>query len=87
MADEKKVPSGPKRVERLLETATTTNRRARESASARTSTKAAQDYDASTKDELQAEADKRGLTVKGTGADGAALKADLVKALEKDDKK
>lgn len=32
-------------------------------------------------DELQAEADRRGLTVEGTGKDGNVLKADLVKAL------
>lgn len=38
-----------------------------------------------TKDELQAEADKRGLEVEGTGKDGAVVKADLVKALEADD--
>lgn len=37
-------------------------------------------------DELKAEADKRGLEVEGTGKDGNVLKADLVAALEADDK-
>lgn len=35
--------------------------------------------------DLQDEADKRGLTVDGTGKDGAVVKADLVAALEADD--
>ena len=37
-------------------------------------------------DELKAEAEKRGLEVEGTGANGNVLKADLVAALEADDK-
>lgn len=37
------------------------------------------------KDALQAEADRRGLTVNGTGKDGAIVKDDLVAALEADD--
>ncbi|MGH3428481.1 MAG: hypothetical protein ACRDQZ_13090 [Mycobacteriales bacterium] len=44
------------------------------------------DYATQTKAELQEEADKRHLEVKGTGADGAVLKDDLVKALTKSDK-
>lgn len=36
-------------------------------------------------DELQAEADERGLEVEGSGKDGKVLKADLVAALEADD--
>jgi hypothetical protein len=36
-------------------------------------------------DDLQAEADSRGLTVEGTGANGNVLKEDLVTALEADD--
>ena len=42
-------------------------------------------YDSQTKDDLQAEADKRGLEVEGTGKDGNVVKADLVAALEADD--
>lgn len=42
---------------------------------------AAPDYGAMTKDELQAEAERRKLEVKGTGKDGAVVKADLVAAL------
>lgn len=38
------------------------------------------------KDELLAEAERRKLTVKGTGTEGNILKTDLVEALEKDDK-
>ncbi len=45
------------------------------------------DYESQTKAELQEEADKRGLEVKGTGSDGAVLKDDLVKALKKSDKR
>ena len=45
------------------------------------------DYDVSwNKDELQAEVDRRGLTVKGTGEGGRVLKEDLIKAIRKDDK-
>lgn len=45
------------------------------------------DYEADgwSKDELQAEADKRGLTVTGTGENSRVLKADLVKALQDND--
>lgn len=44
------------------------------------------DYDKNgTKDELQAEADARNLTVTGTGANGAVIKEDLVKALNNSD--
>lgn len=42
-------------------------------------------YAGQTADELQAEADERGLEVEGTGKDGNVLKADLVSALEADD--
>jgi hypothetical protein len=45
------------------------------------------DYETQTKAELQEEADRRDLDVKGTGADGAVLKDDLVKALKKSDKR
>lgn len=45
------------------------------------------DYESQTKAELEKEAEKRDLDVKGTGADGAVLKDDLVKALRKSDKK
>lgn len=38
-----------------------------------------------TKDELQAEADERGLEVEGSGANGNVTKADLIAALEADD--
>jgi hypothetical protein len=43
------------------------------------------DYESHKKDDLQAEADRRGLEVEGTGADGAVVKDDLVEALEADD--
>lgn len=39
------------------------------------------------KDELQAEVEKRGLEVEGTGEGGRVLKADLAAALEADDAK
>lgn len=45
------------------------------------------DYDALSAEALANDAQGRGLTVKGTGKDGAVVKADLVKALEADDKK
>jgi hypothetical protein len=45
------------------------------------------DYDALSVEALAHDADGRGLTVKGTGKEGAVLKADLVKALQADDKK
>jgi hypothetical protein len=40
------------------------------------------DYDSQQVDDLQAEADRRGLEVEGTGADGNVLKKDLVAALK-----
>jgi hypothetical protein len=43
------------------------------------------DYDSRHADELQAEANRRGLTVEGTGKDGNVLKSDLVEALEASD--
>jgi hypothetical protein len=43
------------------------------------------DYDSQQVDDLQAEADRRGLEVEGTGADGNVLKKDLVAALKADD--
>lgn len=43
------------------------------------------DYGSHKADELQAEADRRGLSIEGTGAGGNVLKDDLVKALEADD--
>lgn len=45
------------------------------------------DYEADgwSKDELQAEAEKRGLTVEGSGANGNVVKADLIAALQKND--
>lgn len=43
------------------------------------------DYASHSKDDLQAEADVRGLTVVGTGTNGAILKDDLVVALEDND--
>ena len=43
------------------------------------------DYNDQSVDDLQAEADSRGLTVEGTGANGNVLKADLMTALEEDD--
>ena len=42
-------------------------------------------YAAQSVEELQAEADSRGLEVEGSGADGRVLKADLVTALEAHD--
>jgi hypothetical protein len=45
------------------------------------------DYEEMDKEELARETERRQLTVKGTGANGSVLKADLVKALEKADKK
>lgn len=42
-------------------------------------------YAGQTPDELKAEAEKRDLTVEGTGANGNVLKGDLVAALEADD--
>ena len=42
-------------------------------------------YAGQSPDELKAEAEKRGLTVTGTGANGNVLKGDLVAALEADD--
>jgi hypothetical protein len=42
-------------------------------------------YEKRPADELQAEADRRGLEVEGTGADGNVLKKDLVAALEAHD--
>ncbi len=41
------------------------------------------DYSSELKDDLQVEADARGLTVSGTGANGAVTKDDLVNALER----
>lgn len=43
--------------------------------------KSAEDLESMTKAELQAEADRRGVEVEGTGANGAVTKADLVRAL------
>lgn len=43
-------------------------------------------YDDQSVDELQAEADRRGLEVEGTGKDGNVLKADLIAALTDDEK-
>lgn len=43
------------------------------------------DYESHLKDDLQGEADRRGLEVEGTGADGNVVKDDLVAALEADD--
>jgi hypothetical protein len=45
------------------------------------------DYDSHSVEELQVEADRRGLTVEGTGANGNVVKGDLVSALEADDAK
>lgn len=42
-------------------------------------------YAGQSPDELKAEAEKRDLTVEGTGKDGNVLKGDLVAALEADD--
>lgn len=42
-------------------------------------------YSGQSVEELQAEADKRGLEVEGTGKNGNVLKGDLVAALEQDD--
>lgn len=42
-------------------------------------------YASQSVEELQAEVDKRGLAVEGTGKDGNVLKRDLVAALEQDD--
>lgn len=42
-------------------------------------------YDKQPVEDLQAEADRRGLTVEGTGAGGNVLKKDLVDALAADD--
>jgi hypothetical protein len=42
-------------------------------------------YEKQSADELQAEAERRGLEVDGTGADGNVLKKDLVAALEAHD--
>jgi hypothetical protein len=42
-------------------------------------------YSGQSVEELQAEADKRGLTVEGSGKDGNVLKRDLVAAHEQDD--
>lgn len=46
-----------------------------------------QGYDAMSPEELQTEADKRGLSVVGTGSGGNVLKKDLVGALQADDAK
>jgi hypothetical protein len=43
------------------------------------------DYAELSKDELQAEVDRRGITVEGSGANGNVVKDDLVAALEADD--
>lgn len=43
------------------------------------------DYESWDKPRLQAEADRRGLTVEGSGANGNVLKEDLVAALEEND--
>lgn len=43
-------------------------------------------YEDQSVDELEVEADRRDLKVEGTGKDGNVLKADLVAALEADDK-
>jgi hypothetical protein len=45
------------------------------------------DYDALSVEALTNLAISRDVTVKGTGKDGTVLKADLVKALQSDDKK
>lgn len=45
------------------------------------------DYSKLRHDHLQALADGAGLEVKGTGADGSATNADLIKALKANDKK
>lgn len=48
----------------------------------------AEDYEGAwNKDELQEEVESRGLTVEGSGANGAVLKSDLIAALQKDDAK
>ena len=44
------------------------------------------DYDEWTKAELEAEANKRGLTVEGTGKNGNVLVSDLLTALRNDDR-
>ena len=45
------------------------------------------DYESQSVEDLQAEADLRGLTVTGTGKSGHVLKSDLVAALQADDTK
>lgn len=47
--------------------------------------KSASSYGSQKVDALEAEAEKRGLEVEGSGADGKVVKADLVAALEADD--
>lgn len=44
-------------------------------------------YDAESVEDLQAEADRRELSVEGTGSNGNVLKKDLVAALQADDAK
>lgn len=50
-------------------------------------TPASTGYEGQPVDDLRAEADRRGLTVDGTGTDGKVLKSDLVAALKADDSK
>jgi hypothetical protein len=54
-------------------------------ATAQTASPITGDYDGQTVEALQGEADRRGLTVEGTGQDGRVLKGDLVAALEGSD--
>lgn len=44
-----------------------------------------ENYDEHSKEELQAEADRRGLEIEGSGKEGNVLKDDLIEALEDDD--
>lgn len=56
-----------------------------DSQAAAAGTDEATNYNSMNVEDLQAEADRRGLTVEGTGKDGNVLKSDLVAALEASD--
>lgn len=59
--------------------------RAQEESTDSTDARLTEDYEDATVEELQAEVNKRGFEVEGTGSDGNVLKSDLVEALEEDD--
>lgn len=66
-------------------TRSTAGRRAAAAAASTVETDPGRSYDDLPVEQLQAEADRRGLDIEGTGKDGNVLKADLVTALQAHD--